>query len=123
MHLESKQFSLLQTKLGGFTHTSTPQLSQPNLKNVNNLLTFVKTQVTSITHLIIMGHHPQATWRKLNVRKPYVRHPTHLYHARIDKRDRVPDDTIRMPDLPNVLITNKVNINGITPTALLATFI
>jgi hypothetical protein len=44
MHLESTQFGLLQTKLGGFTHTSTPQLSQPNLKIVNDLLTFVKTQ-------------------------------------------------------------------------------
>ena len=62
-----------------------------------------------------------ATLRKLNVRKPNVRHPTHLYIVRIDKRNVVPDDPIRMPDLPNVLITNKVKINGITSTALLDT--
>jgi hypothetical protein len=70
-----------------------------------------------------MGHLPRftATLRKLNVRKPNVRHPTHLYIARIDKRNLVPDDPIRMPDLPNVLVTNKVNINGIKSTALLDT--
>jgi hypothetical protein len=32
-----------------------------------------------------------------------------------------PDDTLRMPDLSNVLITYQVKINGITATALLDT--
>jgi hypothetical protein len=32
-----------------------------------------------------------------------------------------PDDTLRMPDLSNILITYKVNINGIPATALLDT--
>jgi hypothetical protein len=68
MHLESKQFSQLQTKLGGFTHTSAPHLSQPNLKNVNDLLTFVKTQGKSFAHLVIMGQQARfkETLRKLN---------------------------------------------------------
>jgi hypothetical protein len=43
MHLESKQFSQLQAKLGGFTHTSTPHSSHPNLHNDKDLLNFVKT--------------------------------------------------------------------------------
>ena len=45
MQLESKQLRLLNL-LGGNTDTSAIQFSQPNLKNVTDLLNFVKTQVT-----------------------------------------------------------------------------
>ena len=79
--LEPTQFDLLQTKLGGFTHTSAPHLSQPNLKNVNDLLTFVKTQGTSFAHLAIMGHQPRfkETLRKLNkLRRENPTFATHL---------------------------------------------
>ena len=81
VQLESKQIRFLLQQLGGGTTTSAPHLSQPNLKNVTDLLNFVKTQGTSLAHLVIMGPQPRfkTTLRKLNrLRREHPTFATHL---------------------------------------------